>query len=650
MDTKSGSISISTENIFPIIKKWLYSEKDIFLREIISNGSDAINKLKKLIAVGEADIPEDECHWKLEVSLDKDAGTITVHDNGIGMTEEEVYKYINQVAFSGVKDFMEKYQGKTDDAQIIGHFGLGFYSAFMVADKVEIDTLSWQPGAEAVHWESETGMDYAIEPSELTDRGTYITIHLAEDCQEYLDAFKIKETINKYFGFLPIELYFIDVGTDLADKGDEPIEAETVEKGDKAEDTESKEKEEVKAPEAPKPINNTNPLWLKMPKDCTDEEYIQFYHEVFFDYNDPLFWIHLNTDYPFNLKGILYFPKLKGQYDSLEGTIKIYYNQVFVADNIKEILPEFLMLLKGTIDCPDLPLNVSRSFLQNDGYVNKISQHITKKIADKLCGLFNTERENYCKYWDDINPFVKYGCLKDEKFFDKVKDVLLFKLTDGTYTTLTEYTEKYKDLAGDRVYYTDDAVQQAQYIKMFKDTGIEPVILDGPIDTHFMQLLEYKNPGKIKFDRIDAEVSDKMKNDDSEASREEMDKLAEKFAPVFREYSANDKLKVRVESMKTDVAGILLLSEQSRRMQEMAKMYGDGLGLPLDDDITLVLNDSNELVSSLGKMEDKADTDLICQQIYDLAKLAHQPMSAEELTRFIDRSNKILAKAVSNNK
>lgn len=614
MDTKSGSISISTENIFPIIKKWLYSEKDIFLREIISNGSDAINKLKKLIAVGEADLPEETCQWRLEVSLDKEAGTVTVHDNGIGMTEEEVYKYINQVAFSGVKDFMEKYRGKTDDAQIIGHFGLGFYSAFMVADKVEIDTLSWQPGAEAVHWESETGMDYTVEPSDITERGTYITIHLAEDCQEYLDASRIKETVKKYFGFLPIELYFIDVGTDSVPQNES---------------------------EAPKPINNTEPLWLKMPKDCTDEEYIQFYHEVFFDYHDPLFWIHLNTDYPFRLKGILYFPKLKGQYDSLEGTIKIYYNQVFVADNIKEILPEFLMLLKGTIDCPDLPLNVSRSFLQNDGYVNKISQHITKKIADKLCGLFHTERENYCKYWDDINPFVKYGCLKDEKFFDRVKDVLLFKLTDGTYQTLSDFT-------GDRIYYTDNPVQQAQYIKMFEDTGIEPAVLDGPIDTHFMQLMEYKNPGKVKFDRIDAGVSDKMKQEDPAASREDMDKLAEKLAPVFRQYAGNDKLHVSVESMKTEMAGILLLSEQSRRMQEMAKMYGDGLGLPLDDDITLVLNGSNALVSSLGKMEDEETAGMICQQIYDLAKLAHQPLSAEELTRFLDRSGKILARAVEN--
>lgn len=631
MDSKSGSISINTENIFPIIKKWLYSEKDIFLREIVSNGSDAINKLKKLISVGEAEIPEDECQWKLEVALDKEAGTITVHDNGIGMTEEEVVKYINQVAFSGAKDFIEKYQGKTDDAQIIGHFGLGFYSSFMVADKVEIDTLSWQPGAEAVHWESESGMDYAIEDSELTERGTYITIHIAEDCKEYLDAFKIKETLNKYFGFLPIELYFIEVGTDHDES--------TSENNDDGKESVSAESKR------PVPVNNTNPLWMKLPKDCTDEEYIKFYHEAFFDYNDPLFWIHLNIDYPFNMKGILYFPKLKNQYDSLEGTIKVYYNQVFVADNIKEIIPEFLMLLKGMIDCPDLPLNVSRSFLQNDGYVSKISQHITKKIADKLCGLFNTERENYSKYWDDINPFVKYGCLKDEKFFDKVKDVILLKLTDGSFLTVNEYTEKYKDLSGDRLYYTDDAVQQAQYVKMFKDTGIDPVIMDGPIDSHFMQLLEYKNPGKVKFQRIDSDVSDKMKRD-SDVSREDMDKLAETVAPTFKEYSGNDKLTVRVESMKSDIPGMLLLSEESRRMREMAKMYGAGMQIPFEEEMTLVLNESNELVSSLGKISDKEEHDMICHQIYDLAKLAHSPLTGEEMTRFIERSGKILAKAI----
>lgn len=634
MDSKSGSVSISTENIFPIIKKWLYSEKDIFLREIVSNGSDAINKLKKLVAVGEAEIPEDTCGWKLEVALDKDAGTITVHDNGIGMTEEEVLKYINQVAFSGAKDFIEKYEGKTDDAQIIGHFGLGFYSAFMVADKVEIDTLSWQPGSEAVHWESETGMDYAISESDLTERGTYITIHMAEDSKEYLDAFKIKETLNKYFNFLPIELYFIDVNE--ADKQPEtPPEGE--DKG-----------EAPAQPAAPQPLNDTAPLWLKMPKDCTDEEYIKFYHDVFFDYNDPLFWIHLNMDYPFNLKGILYFPKLKNEYESLEGTIKIYYNQVFVADNIKEILPEFLMLLKGTIDCPDLPLNVSRSFLQNDGYVNKISQHITKKIADKLCGLFNTERENYCKYWDDINPFIKYGCLKDEKFFDKVKDAIIYKLADDTFVTAAEYQEKYKDLAKDTIYYSDDAVQQAQYIKMLRDSGIEPVILSGPIDSHFMQLIEYKEPGKVKFVRVDSDVTDTMKGD-SAASREDMDKLAETYTERFRNYAGNEKLKLRVESLKSDVPGMLLLSEQSRRMQEMAKMYGGGFNIPMDDELTLVLNENNPLVASLDKLqaeEREEDLTMVCEQIYDLAMLAHKQMTAEELTRFIERSGKILEKAI----
>ena len=633
MNSKSGSVSISTENIFPIIKKWLYSEKDIFLREIVSNGSDAINKLKKLTAVGEAEVPEDTCDWKLEVALDKDAGTITVHDNGIGMTEEEVLKYINQVAFSGAKDFIEKYEGKTDDAQIIGHFGLGFYSAFMVADKVEIDTLSWQPGSEAVHWESETGMDYAISPSELTERGTYVTIHLAEDSKEYLDAFKIRETLNKYFSFLPIHLYFIDVNENEKKAAEESKE-----------DKDGTDSE----PAAPKPLNDTSPLWLKMPKDCTDEEYIKFYHDVFFDYNDPLFWIHLNMDYPFNLKGILYFPKLKNEYESLEGTIKIYYNQVFVADNIKEILPEFLMLLKGTIDCPDLPLNVSRSFLQNDGYVSKISQHITKKIADKLCGLFNTERENYCKYWDDINPFIKYGCLKDEKFYEKVKDAILYKLADGSFVTEAEYLEKYKDLAKDTVYYSDDAVQQAQYIKMFRENGIEPAILNGPIDSHFMQLIEYKQPGKVKFVRVDSDVSDTVKGD-STVSREEMDKLAEEYTERFRKYAGNDKLKLRVEALKSDVPGMLLLSEQSRRMQEMAKMYGGGFQIPMDDELTLVLNENNPLVASLDKLkaaEREEDLETVCEQIYDLAMLAHKPMTAEELTRFIARSGKILEKIV----
>lgn len=625
MESKNGSIQISTENMFPIIKKWLYSEKDIFIREIVSNGNDAISKLKKLVAVGEAEIPEGTDNYKIEVTLDKEAGTITVHDNGIGMTEEEVLKYINQVAFSGAKDFLEKYQGKTDDAQIIGHFGLGFYSAFMVSDKVEIDTLSWQKDAEPVHWESESGTEYSIERSDIDERGTYITMHISEDSKEYLDKFKLKEILLKYFSFLPIELYFTDIE-------DEKKEEEKPEEGEEA-------KEESK----PEPLNNTTPLWLKPVKDCTDEEYIKFYHEVFFDTADPLFWIHLNIDYPFNLKGILYFPKMKDKYDSLEGTIKVYYNQVFVADNVKEILPEFLLLLKGMIDCPDLPLNVSRSFLQNDGYVNKISQHITKKIGDKLCGLFKTERENYCKYWEDINPFVKYGCLKDEKFYDRIKEVILFKQEDGSYSTVEEYLEKNKETAKDKIYYTDAPAQQAQYVKLLRDAGIEPVVMDGPIDTPFMQLLEYKNTGKFTFQRVDAEVSDSLKgeNDDTEAN----EKLAENLAPAFKKYANNEKLTVKAESLKSDMPAMILLSEQSRRMKEMMRMYGDGFSLPTDDDITLVLNSSNALVKNLADVSNEEDKELAVSQIYDLAKLAHAPMTAEELIGFIERSGKILDKA-----
>ncbi len=624
MDSKNGFISINAENIFPIIKKWLYSEKDIFLREIVSNGSDAINKLKKLVSVGEAEIPEDSQNWNLKVTLNKEAGTISVCDNGIGMTEEEVVKYINQVAFSGAKDFMEKYQGKTDDAQIIGHFGLGFYSAFMVAEKVEIDTLSWQPGATAVHWESETGMEYSLGASELTERGTIVTIHVADDCEEYLDAFKIRETLNKYFGFLPIELYFIEEGTD----------PDSMDSTGGSEENSNSQK--------PALMNNTTPLWLKLPKDCTDKDYIDFYHETFFDYEAPLFWVHLNIDYPFTLRGILYFPKLKNQYDTLEGKIKVYYNQVFVADNIKEVIPEFLMLLKGMVDCPDLPLNVSRSFLQNDSDVSKLSQHITKKVADKLSGLFNTERENYEKYWKDINPFVKYGCLKDEKFYEKVKDAILVKLTDGSSLTIKEYLEKYQTLCGDRLYYTDDEILQAQYVKMYKDAGIEPVVMDGPIDIHFMQLLEYKNSGTVKFQRIDSDVFNELKAE-SGVSAEELETLASKLSQIFVEYSGINKLKVKVESVKSDIPAILLLSEESRRMKELSRMYG-GMDMPIEEELTLVLNGNSELVAALGKMPSAEDKELICHQIYDLAKLAHSPLTGEEMSRFIERSSKILSK------
>ena len=627
MENMQGSVSISTENIFPIIKKWLYSEKDIFLREVVSNASDAISKLKKLISVGEASVEETE--WKIEVSLDKEAGTITIFDNGIGMTQEEVVKYINQIAFSGAKDFLEKYQGKTDDAQIIGHFGLGFYSVFMVSDKVEIDTKSYQEGAEAVHWESVSGMDYAITPSETEERGTYITLHIAEDSKEYLDAFKLRETLRKYFSFLPINLYFIDVE-------EEQKKAAEAEKAGQKQD--ASENEAPKEPEAPKPINTT-PLWVKPVKDCTDEEYKEFYRTLFHDYNEPLFWIHLNIDYPFNLKGILYFPKLKSQYDTLEGVIKVYYNQVFVADNVKEILPEFLMLLKGAIDCPDLPLNVSRSFLQNDGYVNKISAHITKKVADKLTGMFNTEKETYCKYWDDINPFVKFGCLKDEKFFDKVKEAIVFKTTDGEYLTLEEMGDQ------NAIHYIDDALQQAQYVNMYKDSGVKIAVLDGPLDNHFISFLEYKNPGKVKFVRVDADVTENMKDPSGAYSKEELEQLAELCKEDFVKVSGNEKLTVRAEAIKSPMPAILLLSEEARRMQEMAKMYGS-LGFPMENDVTLVLNASNKTVQKLRQIKESGDTsqdtELICGQIYDLAKLAHQPMEADAMTRFIERSAKLL--------
>ncbi|MBE7065078.1 MAG: molecular chaperone HtpG [Ruminococcaceae bacterium] len=642
MDSTKGSVSINAENIFPIIKKWLYSEKDIFIREIVSNASDAISKMKKLTAVGEATIPEGTDDWKIEVILDKENGTITVHDNGIGMTEEEVKKYINQVAFSGAVDFLEKYEGKTDDAQIIGHFGLGFYSSFMVSKKVEIDTLSWAPGSKAVHWESESGMEFEMSASDLDERGTYITMHIAEDSVEYLDSFKLRDTLEKYFAFLPVNLFFIDIADEKEEeKKDEVIDV------DEEGNTESTEE---KKDDAPKALNDTSPLWLKPAKDCTEEEYKEFYHKVFNDYNDPLFWIHLNVDYPFNLKGILYFPKLKNNYDTLEGTIKVYYNQVFVADNVKEILPEFLMLLKGVIDCPDLPLNVSRSFLQNDGYVNKISSHITKKVADKLNGLFKTEREQYCTYWDDINPFVKYGCLKEDKFYDKVKDSLIYKTTKGEYFTCDEYLEKYQpDAENKTISYSDDTTLQAQYIKILEATGIDPVILDGPIDSHFIQLAEYKNAGKFKFTRVDADVSDKIKDESSKESKEAMTALAESVTATFRAVAESENLKVSVEPIKTKMPAMIILSEQARRMQELAKMYGMtdmakmGLGA---DDITLVLNYSNPIVKQLATLKetDEEKLKVVCGQIYDLAMLAHKPLDTEVLTRFIERSGDILAK------
>jgi len=631
MPRESGNISVQTENIFPIIKKWLYSEKDIFIREMVSNANDAIVKLKKLISIGEAEVDPNEKFY-IKVIINKDEKTIKIVDNGIGMTAEEVKRYINQIAFSGAVDFLEKYKDKTDESsQIIGHFGLGFYSAFMVSDKVTIDTLSWQAGAVAVKWTSTGGQEFEMDDSDQAERGTVVTLYLSEDSLEYLDYYKMKEMLEKYCSFLPIELYLEDASKEAVKK--------------------KKEAEKDGKKEEPKPINDTHPLWLKSPKDCTDEEYKEFYQKVFHDFKDPLFWIHLNMDYPFNLKGILYFPKLKHEYETIEGQIKLYYNQVFVADNIKEVIPEFLMLLKGVIDCPDLPLNVSRSFLQNDGYVNKISTHITKKVADKLTSLFESDRESYNKYWDDINPFVKYGCIREPKFFDRVKDAVVYKTTEGDFVTLKEYREKTGDTNKDRVFYVTDEKQQAQYIKMFKEYGIEPVIMNTLIDNHFMQFMETKDNG-VKFTRVDSDISDIMK--DSE-NKEDNEKVTGELEKIFRQAVGNDKLKVQVEALKsTSIPGMILLPEQSRRFQELSKMYGfaglDAANM-FEQEQALVLNSKNSLIKAILKLseseERKSDMELICQHVYDLAILGHKQLEPAAMTKFIERNN-ILLERIAN--
>lgn len=625
MIRESGSISIHTENIFPIIKKWLYSEKDIFARELVSNASDAISKLKKLSSIGEAALGAEE-KFQIRVLVNKDAKTISIEDNGIGMTAEEVRKYINQIAFSGAKDFIEKYKDKADEGQIIGHFGLGFYSAFMVAEKVQIDTLSYQPGAEPVRWTSNGSTEYEMGESDRAARGTTITLHMAEDSQEFLDQYALRQILQKYFSFLPFELYLENIG----------------EKKEESDEGKEEDKQE------PKPLNDTQPLWLKNPKDCTEEEYKEFYRKVFMDFNDPLFWIHLNMDYPFNLKGILYFPKLKHEFETMEGQIKLYYNQVFVADNIKEVIPEFLMLLKGTLDCPDLPLNVSRSFLQNDGYVNKISTHITKKVADKLTQLFENERENFNKYWDDINPFVKYGCIREQKFFDRVKDIIIFKTTKEDYVTLKEYLERNKEKHENKVFYVTDEKQQAQYIRMFKENDMEAVILPTMIDNHFVQFMEMQNH-EVKFSRIDADLSDSLKSKE-EADSEQSKELQEKLEKLFKEMLGKNELKVQVENLKSPaVSGMILLSEQSRRMQEMSRMFGNaGMGGMFPIEQTLVLNRNNGLIQAVIKLMDKSDrqeeTRLVCEQVYDLAMMSHKQLDSEEMTRFIERSNQILTR------
>ena len=621
-----GNISVDSENLFPIIKKWLYSDKDIFLRELVSNGCDAVTKLKKLASIGEAQIDENE-KFKVTVSIFKDAKKLVISDNGIGMTAEEIDKYINQIAFSGASDFLSKYKEEDDKgSQIIGHFGLGFYSAFMVADSVEIDSLSYQDGAKAAKWTCDGSMEFDLTDGDRTERGPTITLNIAEDSEEFLEESTIRQILHKYCAFLPIEIY-VEIPED---KHEDHCDCGHDHDHEHEDDT----------PSEPKPINNTTPLWMKKPSECTDEEYKEFYRNVFMDFNEPLFWIHLNVDYPFNLKGILYFPKINHEFAGQEGQIKLYNNQVFVADNVKEVIPEFLMLLKGVIDCPDLPLNVSRSFLQNDGYVKKISSHITKKVADKLTSIYNNERENYEKYWDYINIFIKYGCLRDEKFYEKVKDVIIYKDIDGKYLTLDEYLDGKEEKD---VYYVSDPQTQSQYINMFKNQGLNAVVLPSMMDTHFISLVEMKQTG-VKFKRIDSainDISDNTEKDDS--AKEQEKKLIEKFKNEIKD----DTLKIEVQSLKDDsIPAVILLGEQSRRMQEMYKAYGQqmaGMADMFHDEFTLVLNSNNSLIKKIDTLNDE-DANLVIDHVYDLAKISHSPLPAEQMTKFIERSNKLLEK------
>lgn len=621
-----GNISVDSENLFPIIKKWLYSDKDIFLRELVSNGCDAITKLKKLVGIGDAKV-EDDPQYKVTVSVFKDAKKLVISDNGIGMTAEEIDKYINQIAFSGASDFLEKYKDEEDkNSQIIGHFGLGFYSAFMVADSVEIDSLSYQEGAKPAKWTCDGSMEFELTDGERTERGTTITLNIAEDSEEFLDEYTVRSILNKYCSFLPTEVYL-----------------ETPEKKEECDcghDHEGEEHEHEHEHEEPKPINNTNPLWMKKPSECTDEEYKEFYRNVFMDFNEPLFWIHLNVDYPFNLKGILYFPKINHEFASQEGQIKLYNNQVFVADNVKEVIPEFLMLLKGVIDCPDLPLNVSRSFLQNDGYVKKISAHITKKVADKLTGLYKNERESYEKYWEDIDIFIKYGCLRDEKFYDKVKDVIIYKDLNDKFITLDEYLDGKEEKT---VYYVSDPKQQSQYINMLKNQGLNAVILPSMMDTHFISFVEMKQ-SDVKFKRIDSAINDISENTEKD---DEAKKQDEKLIEKFKTEIGDDALKIEVQPLKEQsVPAVILLSEQSRRMQEMYRSYGQqmaGMADMFKDEFTLVLNSNNPLIQKIDTLSDD-DTKLVINHVYDLAKISHSPLNAEQMTKFVERSNKLLEK------
>ncbi|MDD6202281.1 MAG: molecular chaperone HtpG [Lachnospiraceae bacterium] len=683
MAEKHGSLSINSDNIFPIIKKWLYSDHDIFFRELISNGCDAITKLKKLDMMGEYTLPEDY-KGKIDVIVNPKEKTLKFIDNGIGMTADEVEEYINQIAFSGATDFFEKYKDKTNEDQIIGHFGLGFYSAFMVADEVHIDTLSYKEGAAPVHWECDGGTEFSMTDGTKDTVGTEITLFINEDVLEFCNEYKAREVIKKYCSFMPTEIYLSKADTEETQtiNEDEKLPTDEVVETIVPEKKEAKEGEEVKEEpvrlkikKRPELLNETQPLWTKHPNECTREEYLDFYRKVFMDYKEPLFWIHLNMDYPFNLKGILYFPKINTEYESIEGTIKLYNNQVFIADNIKEVIPEFLLLLKGVIDCPDLPLNVSRSALQNDGFVKKISEYITKKVADKLSGMCKTEKEEYDKYWDDISPFIKFGCLKDDKFCEKMTDYILFKNLDGKYMTLPEClevkpidtdeesseeateseetaekpedaqesdTEEKKEKV---IYYVTDEQQQSQYINMFRQAKMDAVILNHNIDQPFISQLEAKNEG-IKFMRIDADITDSLMSRTSKKAQEEMNAQAEELQKIFKKALKKESIKVKVEKLKNKkISSMITLSEESRRMQDMMKMYaanGMGMGNFGNEGETLVLNANHPLVQYIIEHQDGENTKMFCEQLYDLAKLQQAPLEAEAMTRFIQRSNDIM--------
>ncbi|MDY3818280.1 MAG: molecular chaperone HtpG [Lachnospiraceae bacterium] len=688
MSNKHGNLSINSDNIFPIIKKWLYSDQDIFYRELVSNGCDAITKLKKLDMMGEYALPAD-FKAEIQIVVDPDKKTISITDNGLGMTADEVEEYINQIAFSGATDFISKYKDKANEDQIIGHFGLGFYSAFMVADEVHIDTLSYKDGAAPVHWECDGGTEFDMTEGNKDTVGTTITLFLNEDCLEYANEYRAREVLEKYCSFMPTAIFLRKANApeeyetiSPEDKLDTDTVIETIVEEAKTEEKEnengekeivevSPRTEKLKIVKRPVPLNDTAPLWTKNPNDCTEEEYKTFYRKVFNDYKEPLFWIHLNMDYPFNLKGILYFPKINTEYDSIEGTIKLYNNQVFIADNIKEVIPEFLMLLKGVIDCPDLPLNVSRSALQNDGFVKKISEYITKKVADKLIGMCKTEKENYEKYWDDISPFIKFGCLKDEKFCDKMNDYILFKNIDDKYLTLPEILkpveenadeekkddentenadssetsetnadEEYKDERS-VIYYVTDKNQQGQYISLFREQGMDAVILDHNIDSSFITQLERRNE-KYKFMRIDADVTDTLTE---ETSEDELKELTESLTEIFKKALNNDKLTIQVQKLKNaDIPSIITLSEEGRRMQDMMKMYAmSGMDPSMfGGDYTLTLNANHPLVQYVNNNKDNENVNMFCEQLYDLAMLSNQPLAPEAMAKFVKRSNDIM--------